>query len=193
WVTRPGRDRRRAPRRGLSATTRRALHARRLRTWCGLGRRRPSPRRSSPRRRRAPLVSPDAACATSVSWWAAEPRVPSGVPIVRPSDSTTATAVWKPERRMGRPKPTPASTGRLAVAAGLAAAWPAAATLSFHRTDYPIATAPPSEVGSYEDQPVALADLNGDGKLDVVISDFGTGVVYVLLNQGDGTFAPAPN
>jgi FG-GAP-like repeat len=35
---------------------------------------------------------------------------------------------------------------------------------------------------------LVLADLNGDGKLDVALADTGTGGVIVLLGNGDGTF-----
>ena len=35
---------------------------------------------------------------------------------------------------------------------------------------------------------VTLADVNGDGKLDVLLADAGTGAVTVLLGNGDGTF-----
>ena len=48
--------------------------------------------------------------------------------------------------------------------------------------------------GAYTDG-VAVADLNGDGKLDVVVVDRGgsvccsNGYVGVLLGNGDGTFA----
>jgi hypothetical protein len=38
---------------------------------------------------------------------------------------------------------------------------------------------------------VALADLNGDGKLDAVTANYGGGSVSVLLGNGDGTFQPA--
>ena|SRR5271157_189108 len=37
---------------------------------------------------------------------------------------------------------------------------------------------------------VAVADLNGDGKLDLVVSNFISGSVGVLLGNGDGTFQP---
>ncbi len=40
---------------------------------------------------------------------------------------------------------------------------------------------------------VRLADLNGDGFLDIVTANYGTDTVAVLLNQGDGNFAPAHN
>lgn len=35
---------------------------------------------------------------------------------------------------------------------------------------------------------VALADFNGDGKLDIVVSNFTSKTVSVFLNNGDGTF-----
>jgi len=41
-------------------------------------------------------------------------------------------------------------------------------------------------------QYVEMADLNGDGKVDLVTSDYG-GSVAVLLNNGDGSFAPSAN
>jgi hypothetical protein len=81
---------------------------------------------------------------------------------------------------------------------GAALACPAGAdALTFARTDYPLPnlTAPvrTSDVGpaSYDDSPVALVDLNKDGKLDIAIADYGTGRVDVLLNQGGGSFAAA--
>jgi hypothetical protein len=36
--------------------------------------------------------------------------------------------------------------------------------------------------------PVALADMNGDGAADIVVSNRGSGSVSVLLGNGDGTF-----
>src|SRR5947209_6594950 len=38
---------------------------------------------------------------------------------------------------------------------------------------------------------VATADLNGDGKLDLVVSHRADNSVYVLLGNGDGSFKPA--
>jgi hypothetical protein len=38
---------------------------------------------------------------------------------------------------------------------------------------------------------VAAADLNGDGKLDLVVSHRADNSVYILLGNGDGTFEPA--
>jgi hypothetical protein len=38
---------------------------------------------------------------------------------------------------------------------------------------------------------VAIGDLNGDGKPDLAVSDFGAGTVAVLLGNGDGTFQAA--
>lgn len=39
---------------------------------------------------------------------------------------------------------------------------------------------------------ITVADLNGDGILDIATTDFGAGI-NILLGRGDGTFAPAPN
>ena len=35
---------------------------------------------------------------------------------------------------------------------------------------------------------VAVGDFNGDGKLDLVLADYSSGTVSVLLGRGDGTF-----
>src|SRR5262249_28599787 len=55
------------------------------------------------------------------------------------------------------------------------------------------------QLPDFRGAPVAVADLNGDGKLDLVFvgsraqnsSGPGVGDVAVLLNAGGGTFAPA--
>ena len=44
--------------------------------------------------------------------------------------------------------------------------------------------------GGTEPDAVAVADVNGDGKLDIVVANAG-GSVAVLLGNGDGTFQPA--
>src|SRR5208337_2213609 len=39
---------------------------------------------------------------------------------------------------------------------------------------------------------VAVADFNGDGKLDVAVANSSDNTVSILLGNGDGTFTPAP-
>src|SRR6266513_1526358 len=48
--------------------------------------------------------------------------------------------------------------------------------------NYPVGSAPPS---------VAVGDFNGDGKLDLASANVGSSTVSILLNNGNGTFAPA--
>jgi FG-GAP-like repeat len=47
------------------------------------------------------------------------------------------------------------------------------------------------ESGGYQADSLAVADANGDGKLDVVVGHTGNAKVGVLLGAGDGTFQPA--
>ena len=58
--------------------------------------------------------------------------------------------------------------------------------------DTPVTFAPAQllQAGS-QSVSVALADLNGDGKLDLVTANFGSGDVTVLIGNGNGGFAPA--
>src|SRR5438094_212490 len=48
--------------------------------------------------------------------------------------------------------------------------------------------APVFSSGGYSANSVALADVNGDGKLDVLVGNFSRGSVGLLLGNGDGTF-----
>ena len=41
-------------------------------------------------------------------------------------------------------------------------------------------------------QAIVVADLNGDGKLDLAIGNYGDSTLTILLGNGDGTFTPAP-
>lgn len=43
----------------------------------------------------------------------------------------------------------------------------------------------------YEPFGITVADLNGDGKMDIATADYTSGTASVLLNKGDGTFLPA--
>src|SRR5262249_28794327 len=59
------------------------------------------------------------------------------------------------------------------------------ATVSFaSHVDYGAGTNPTS---------VAIGDLNGDGKLDLAVANFGSNNVSVLLGNGSGGFAAATN
>ena len=95
---------------------------------------------------------------------------------------------------------------RAIVSGAIAVAWlifasTAGATVSFSQTPYTVGTYNPSggvgsAIGSpnapYDAQrPLALGDLNGDGKPDIVSSDYDTNMIHVLLNNGNGTFTPA--
>jgi hypothetical protein len=40
---------------------------------------------------------------------------------------------------------------------------------------------------------LAVADFNGDGKMDIAATDFGNNTVTILLGNGNGTFTVAPS
>jgi len=58
------------------------------------------------------------------------------------------------------------------------------ATVAFASSDTAAGNAPSA---------VAVADFNGDGKLDLAVTNTGDNTVSVLLGKGDGTFATAAN
>jgi hypothetical protein len=80
-----------------------------------------------------------------------------------------------------------------AVTAGATAAPP---PLSFSQAAYTVATFAHGSGsgigGGSADKPIAIADMNGDGKPDIVASDYQASKIYVLLNNGDGTFPSTP-
>jgi hypothetical protein len=93
------------------------------------------------------------------------------------------------------------SWGLLVAASLIVALWLAAsanAAVTFSRTDYVLAQAtgsthPPliGESNPQLNQGLVAADLNKDGKPDLVAADSQYSKVYVLLNNGDGSFSPA--
>jgi hypothetical protein len=74
--------------------------------------------------------------------------------------------------------------------------------VSFSQSEYTLATyklpgSVESEIGGsnslYEpNTPVAVGDMNGDGKPDILASDYQEEAIYVLLGDGTGKFSPAP-
>src|SRR5713226_512724 len=47
------------------------------------------------------------------------------------------------------------------------------------------------DAGGLYSHSVAVADVNGDGKLDLLVSNFASSNTGILLGNGDGTFLPA--
>ncbi len=56
--------------------------------------------------------------------------------------------------------------------------------VSFARADYAVGSAPPA---------VMVADFNGDGKLDLAVTNISSNSVSILLGKGDGTFGAPVN
>jgi hypothetical protein len=50
-----------------------------------------------------------------------------------------------------------------------------------------------NNTGTYGWQGIALADLNSDGKLDLIVGEYSPAYASVLLGNGDGTFQPPVN
>src|SRR5947209_9374887 len=116
-----------------------------------------------------------------------------GCPWARRSEGAGGNA-WRSRGVCGRVGLLVAAATLTVASFGFASS--ASAALSFGRTDFPLpegtwtgggGTAPRSDVLTS----AALGDLNNDGKLDILVANGYTGNVVVLLNQGDGAFAPA--
>src|SRR5439155_22378764 len=129
-----------------------------------------------------PLASPSPLS----SRRAAPTKIGQGVPI--------PGARFDPRQRLhGRGTSTPQTTSLAdpLTAATLATGMSLSACTMFLE-------APVFSSGGYSANSVAVADVNGDGKLDLLVANFctatpcgGDGTVGVLLGNGDGTFQPA--
>src|SRR5438094_624640 len=130
-----------------------------------------------------PLASPSPLS----SRRAAPTKIGQGVPI--------PGARFDPRQRLhGRGTSTPQTTSLLAdplTAATLATGMSLSASTIFLE-------APLFSSGGFSANSVAVADVNGDGKPDLLVANFctdtpcgGDGTVGVLLGNGDGTFQPA--
>jgi hypothetical protein len=103
----------------------------------------------------------------------------SGTPIVPPPGELNFTALLYnlTVKVTDSATPTP-NTGTQALTLRLIA------PVSFKRTDSAAGMGP---------QGVIAADFNGDGKLDLAITNSGDSTVSILLGNGDGTFTAQPN
>ncbi|MHB8648354.1 MAG: FG-GAP repeat domain-containing protein, partial [Thermomicrobiales bacterium] len=68
-------------------------------------------------------------------------------------------------------------------------AWPTSLTYAVSPVTFIYTSAANAPVGIGPDA-TAVADLNGDGKQDLVVANHKNNTVSVLLGKGDGTFAP---
>ncbi len=79
--------------------------------------------------------------------------------------------------------------GHLDIVTGLQGGPPGVATiLGNGNGTFQVATATPAGPQGAFNLDVALADMNGDGSLDIIASERAPGVVHVQLNNGNGTF-----
>jgi len=79
----------------------------------------------------------------------------------------------------------------LLIGAVLLLAWPTSLVDAVSPVTFSYTSAANAPVGVGPDA-TAVADLNGDGKADLVVANHDNGTVSVLLGKGDGTFTNAP-
>jgi streptogramin lyase len=82
--------------------------------------------------------------------------------------------------------------GATASATGTATVADAPLTAQAQPSNFQEVSGSPFAVGSTPDS-VATGDFNNDGNLDLVVANFGSGTISVMLGNGDGTFQPAVN
>lgn len=96
------------------------------------------------------------------------------------------TRKWIRQQRLSNAQTTTKGAARELDTGHGAVATSAASSTAF--LDAGFANAPKLETGSIPTA-VVQADFNGDGKMDIAISNGGDNTIYVYLGNGDGTFA----
>jgi hypothetical protein len=112
-----------------------------------------------------------------------------GQPSGKSPTAFTPQEVGAPAQAAQRPATPGTSTSPGAPASRLQAETAMSATLSSGNVSF--LTAAFYATGSDEATFVATADVNGDGKPDLLVANFETNTVAVLLGNGDGTFQSA--
>src|SRR5262245_8432038 len=88
-------------------------------------------------------------------------------------------------------------SARLALSSAFFLPWLASAALASQNADanaqapnVTYSSGPTFRSGGTHPKGIVMADFNGDGKLDVAISNFDQNTIAVFLNNGEGIFAP---